>query len=147
MPDSSPFAPGSPQPAGGLPVSPVYRSMQSAFGESVELVVRSDSEWARVWLAAHPNRAAAPPPAPAIDFTTDLVLLVSPGMQPTGGVGVVIDTVVARADGGTDVMYTVSRPGAGCMATQQLTAPVDVVRVPRRSGVVRFVRHDRATPC
>lgn len=148
MPDSSsPVDTHQPPRAAALPFVRLYGSAQSALAEPVELVVRSDAEWARAWLGAHPNRAAALPAAPAVDFAADLVVLVSAGTQTTGGVAIVIDTVLARADGGTDVVYTVNRPGAGCMSTQQLTAPVDVVRIPRRAGAVRFVRHDRATPC
>lgn len=148
MPDSSSSADaGAPQPAAVVPFTRVYQDAQSAFGEPVELVVRSDAEWQRAWLAAHPNRAGGAPPTPAIDFAADQAIVVSAGTQPSGGGAVRVDSVRAGAAGGTEVVYTVSRPGAGCMSTQQITAPVEVVRFARRPGEVRFVRHDRATPC
>jgi len=130
-----------------LPFTRVYDSQLSAFAEPVEMVVRSADEWQRAWLGAHPNRAVATPAAPPVDFRAELVVLVSTGTQPSGGVSIRVDTVRARANGGADVLYTVSRPGAGCMSTQQITAPVDAVRLARRTGEVRFIRHDRTTPC
>lgn len=149
MPDSLPPTPiaSTPPGASDVPFTRVYQSAASAFAEPVESVVRSSMDWRRAWISAHPNRAATLPDAPDVDFANDLVLLVSAGTQPTGGISVRIDTVRARADGGADVVYTVTRPGPGCMSIQQVTAPVDVVRIARRAGAIRFVRRTATSGC
>ncbi len=147
IPIPAPVLTSDPADTAPLPFTRVYQSTTSAYGEPLEVVVRSDAEWRRAWLGAHPNRAAGPPPAPAVDFSRDLVVIVTAGEQRTGGVTVGVESVRPRADGGVDVAYTVSRPGAGCMSTQQVTAPVDVVRLARLAGEVRFIRRERAAPC
>jgi hypothetical protein len=116
----------------------------SGFDESAELAIRDqaalESAWARLFNQVQGN------PAPAVDFTRETVILVALGRRTSGGNAVRVDGVT-RAGEGALVRYTATSPGPGCMTTQSLTSPVDVVRVPRISGAVRFERHEVVERC
>jgi hypothetical protein len=85
-------------------------------------VIRDDSAYARFWAALGAGAR------PSVDFSRDVVIAVAAGQRPTGGHGITVSRVVRQGAGlAVDVVETV--PGPGCVATQQLTQPVDVVVV------------------
>lgn len=122
----------------------LYAAAHSAYEMAEETVVRDRAAWEAAWQQLHNGLAAEP--LPAVDFTRDMVLLVAAGQRSTGGTSVRVDSVTAGA-GGALVRYTVTEPGAGCMSTQVMTAPVEVVRVPRVAGAVRFERRVARSEC
>lgn len=126
------------------PIVRLYAAKHSAYEMAEETVVRDRAAWEATWRQLHNGLAADPPPA--VDFTRDMVVLVAVGQRPTGGTSVRVDGVAA-APGGAVVRYTVTEPGEGCMSTQVLTAPVEVVRVARVAGAVRFERRAARGAC
>lgn len=116
----------------------------SGFDEPAELVIRDraalESVWARVFNQVQGN------PPPAVDFAKETVILVALGTRTTGGHSVHVDAVI-RGAGSAVVKYSAARPGDGCMTTQSLTSPVDVVRTARLEGTVRFDRREVVQPC
>jgi hypothetical protein len=131
---------GSAQPS----VSHILTQRNSGFDEPAEQVIRDraalESAWARVFSQVVGD------PAPAVDFTREMVILVALGGRSTGGHAVHVDAVTRSGDGAV-VRYTATSPEPGCMTTQSLTSPVDVVRAPRISGAVRFQRREVVQPC
>ena len=144
-PTSSPTREGSPMPSEQLQVTPLYSSTNSGFSGPAELVIRDRSALDRAMQEAT-HDVVADPTALEVDFGTDMVVLVAIGTRSSGGYGVRVEEVV-RSDGGAVVHYTVTRPGTGCMTTQALTSPVEVVRVERIEGSVTFERRDVAQDC
>ncbi len=122
----------------------LYAAQHSAYEAAEETLVRDRAAWATTWQQLHNGLVADP--LPAVDFTRDMVVLVAAGQRPTGGTSVRVDGVAAEP-GGAVVRYTVTEPGAGCMSTQVITAPVVVVRVPRVAGPVRFERRAARADC
>jgi hypothetical protein len=116
----------------------------SGFDEPVELVIRDratlESAWSRVHNQVQGN------PAPVVDFARETVILVALGRASSGGHDVRVDAIAPSGNGAV-VRYTATRPGPDCMTTQALTSPVDVVRVPRTMGTVRFERRDAVQRC
>jgi hypothetical protein len=116
----------------------------SGFDEPAELVIRDraalEAAWARVFNQVQGN------PAPAVDFTRESVLLVALGNRSTGGHDVHVEAVSRSGDGAV-VRYSATSPGPGCVTTQGVTSPVDVVRVPRIAGTVRFERRNVVQHC
>ena len=116
----------------------------SGFEEPAEMVIRDqaalEAAWGRVFNQVQGN------PAPVVDFGRETVILVALGSRRSGGHTVHVDAVKPAGDGAL-VRYTATSPGPGCMTTQSLTSPVDVVRAPRITGTVAFRRHDAAQPC
>lgn len=138
-------------PATGAPAAPSFErlltSATSAYTEPAEVVARDAKAWQSLWGAMSPNRAAGPVAPPVVDFTREMVVLVATGTRPTGGHAVRVDAIEAVQGGGAVVRYTVTSPGAGCMSTQMLTSPVEVVRTARVDGPVRFEGRREAVPC
>lgn len=128
-----------------MPLVHLLTTQTSAYRSPDERVIRDATTWTSVWAELHEGAPEAP--APAVDFTQRVVVLVATGERSTGGVTVHVDAVEPDARGAV-VRYTVSVPGRDCMTTQALTAPVDVVSAPRpRGGEIRFDRRTRTTPC
>jgi hypothetical protein len=125
--------------------SHLYRTQTSGFTGPAERVVRDDAAWREAWGQVT-GPIVPPPERPAVDFRREAVVIVAAGERPTGGWTVTVDSV-APANGGLTVSYTLSGPGAGCITAQIITSPVDVVRVPRPSGEVRFTSRTVRTPC
>lgn len=100
-----------------------------------------ESVWARVASATEPRVSA-----PVIDFAQWMVVLVSAGSRSSGGHSIEIKRV---ADSGSELIVEVEElsPGADCMTTQALSAPLHGILVPQRAGPVRFVELQRAGAC
>jgi hypothetical protein len=125
-------------PPGAIPF-PFYRLLQAQYSgipEPRRVVIRDPAAWETLWDEA--RRVGSLPPAPSVDFTRDMVLVVAMGLRPTGGYRISVDAVY-RAHGGVFVVVREISPGAGAMVTQVLTAPLDLVRVPRTDEAVTFI--------
>ena len=76
-------------------------------------------------------------PGPSVDFAKNMVLAVFLGSRSSAGYGVEITEV--RSDGdGLVVRWAERRPGRDQMSAQVMTAPSQLVSVPRHAGEVRF---------
>lgn len=118
----------------------------SGLREPVRRVVRTDGAWTEMWAAIQQPVHPAPP-APAINFDQEMVIVVAMGEQRSGGYLVTIERVSEAGDGGIDVIVRTQRPGTGCATAAVLTQPLDIVRVPRRDGLVRFWDQDQPYTC
>lgn len=117
----------------------------SGFDKPARLVIRDAANWEAVWAETFKNGSA--PPIPAIEFSREMVVLVALGSHPSGGYGILID---GAAETGTNTVAVTVRsisPGPKCAVTQAFTQPVDIARLPRRDGVVRFVERSELTAC
>ena len=104
----------------------------SNIDEARQVVVRSSEEWAKLWQMHSPDHER-----PAVDFARDMVVAVFLGSRPTAGYAVEI--VGARETQGTLVVqYRIRAPGRDAITAQVLTAPYQLVLVPRHAGDVKF---------
>lgn len=130
-----------------LPDSNTPFTYYSGLVEPAQAVIRSDAEWTALWGAIHAPVTPAPP-APAIDFSTDMVLLAALGQRLTGATySLIIERVFEAADGAVDVVIRENRLGDDCVVAAVVTTPVDLALVPRREGVVRFWRRVAVNDC
>lgn len=125
------------------PIERLLSQPNSALQESMELVVRDRAALERVWANIHGD---VPGPPPAVDFAQRTVIVVALGERATGGHAVRVDAVAAQ-NGGAVVRYTATSPGQGCMTTQMITSPIEVVSVPRVTGEVRFEQRRATASC
>lgn len=151
VPGCSQPGPTSATPPDASTVNPVQQSAThlltagtSGFTEGEELVIRSDTELAAAWKTAHAGIPGNP--APAIDMAHNMVVLLALGQRRTGGYTIRFDSIT-REGAGAVVHYTATSPGPGCMTTQMITSPIDVVSVPSVEGAVRFERSDVTDRC
>ena len=111
------------------------------FDHSASIVVRDRNAWESAWAQLHRRLGGPPPPLPAVDFSTEMVLVLAIGARSTSGYSVRL-TGASESGGAVTVDAVVSSPRADCITLQVITYPVDLVRMSRRSGTVTF----RVTP-
>ena len=106
--------------------------MMSAIDSARQVVVKTPAEFEKLWREHAPGRAA-----PAVDFAKSMVVAVFLGSRPSSGFGVEI-TEVRRDGDALLVTWAERRPGRDQMAAAVMTAPAQLVAVPRFDGQVRF---------
>ncbi len=110
----------------------INSDLMSGIDRPQQTVVRTADEWQALWQRHAPGR-----PAPAVDFTRNMVVAVFLGSRSSGGYQVEITGV--RSVGNTLVVqWAERRPGPGMVAAQVMTAPAHFVTVPQHKGEVRF---------
>lgn len=132
-----------------LPDSTVALFVQhSGLREPQRRLVRTADEWTQLWQVFREYTGAGALRTPAVDFSRDLVVVVGSGEKQTSGFRVVIDSIrpdpeQGRAAGALLVYAREEEPGR-CQVGQLVTAPADLVLVPRSAvseapESVRFV--------
>ena len=94
---------------------------QSGLGAPERLVIRDDTTYARFW-----NRLGAGGERPPVDFSRDAVVVVAGGQRSTGGYAIAVDQAL-RTGSELSLNVVETTPAPGCIMTQALTQPVDVV--------------------
>jgi hypothetical protein len=126
------------------PFTRLLSATTSGFTEPAELVLRDQTAFANAWRTVHNGIPGNP--APAVDFTQKMVVLVALGQRNTGGFSIQFDSLTV-ASGIARVRYTVTSPGNSCMTTQSLTSPVDIVVVRRLDGQPQFEARSVVKEC
>ncbi|HXF96223.1 MAG TPA: protease complex subunit PrcB family protein [Gemmatimonadales bacterium] len=139
-------APEVPPNAQPVPFERITQVFYSGFEEPGRQVIRTQAAWSAFW--ARLQESITPrPPAPAIDFSRDLVIGAAMGSRGSGGYAIQI-AQVAEDQGRLFVAVREVSPGERCGVTLALTQPVDVVRVPGRAGrEVAFVERRETRDC
>jgi PrcB C-terminal len=110
----------------------IDQGSQSGIDEPRTVVVRSADEWSRLWRAH-----AADKPAPAVDFTKEMVVGVFTGSRPTAGYSVQIVGTREQPEG-LVVDYREGSPAPDMMTAQVITSPYHLVAVRKYAGEVKF---------
>lgn len=101
----------------------------SGLGRAGLRTIRDNGAWLALWDSV--TAFVAPqPPAPTVDFDTEMVVLAAHGTAPTTGYSIDITHVTAVRDT-VFVLAERTRPGNDCFTGQALTAPLDARVVPR----------------
>ena len=122
----------------------LYRH-SSALEDSARYVVRNRDEWIALWSRITANHGPKRP-APDIDFEKEMLLVAAMGTRATGGYTIEIEAVDLDSSAITASVRGRS-PGKSCGTIAALTAPVDIVRIPRSDLPVRFVEETIVTDC
>ncbi|NJD10325.1 MAG: hypothetical protein FIB01_07725 [Gemmatimonadetes bacterium] len=145
-------APPPPVPMGPVPVDArLLYDNGGGIRDSGQTVIRDATTLQDVWKRATSTQSS-PPPVPAVDFATDMVLAVAGGrMSPSDQVHVDSAGIrTERTPSGTQqrllaVHYTVTE---GCTRINRDAYPVELVRIRKYTGEVRFVgKRERAANC
>lgn len=135
-------APAQPEPMAPFP-SPVrlYYDNSGGIADSVRVVVKDAAEFQRVWQQAT-ARQSSPPGAPAIDFASEMVVLVGAGrMTPEDRIAVdsVGVTRPMNAAGRMEETLTIFvRTTLACERFDIAAYPLEILRLRRFDGPVRF---------
>jgi hypothetical protein len=125
----------------------LYYDNGGGIQDSLRMVVREAGALRVVWQQAT-SRQPSPPPIPEIDFSQHMVLVVAAGRRTPDDV-LQVDSVgrgrERNSEGVTEEsMSAIVRLTEGCGRFQADAYPVEIVRVRRFDGPVRFVERRQA---
>jgi hypothetical protein len=150
-------SPPPPQPAAVQPdpLAPLassarlYYDNSGGIADSIRAVVRDDGAWEEIWQRAT-SRQSSPPDRPAIDFENQMVVAVGAGrMTPQDRIqvdsaGYIHERTVDGAE--EEYFVIVVRTIEGCRRLEADAFPLEIVRVPRFDGPVRWAERRERTP-
>ena len=128
-----------------LSSEPISVTYASQLRQPARLVIRDQAAWVSAWASLWPAFAPIPAP-PNVDFSREMIVLVALGERPTGGYTILVDSA-AVSGAGVTVWIGTSSPGRRCVTTQAFTQPVDIARLPRTDGAVRFAETSTVVDC
>lgn len=133
---SGPVSRGEAQRADSpIPYFSIAQGTASGIVDPLEIVIQSGQEWRKLWERHAPSGSAPPP----VDFTTQVVVGLFAGQQPTAGYEVQIVKVDHERTRVT-VSYQVRSPSKEALVAQVLTQPFHLIRLPRLSLPIQFKR-------
>ena len=109
------------------------------------LVIREEAAWTSFW-DEFVGAIVPKPDAPAVDFSTHMVIAATMGQKTSGGYAISVEEV-AEKDGTLYAAVQETTPGALCTNIAVMTAPAVAVTVSRHEGSVAFVDTELAMPC
>lgn len=119
----------------------ISRGDDSGIARSKRVAVRASNTWRTLWREHTVNSYTSNgehPALPAVDFKTEMVVVVFLGCKPTGGFGVAI-TQVTETSTRVIVSYIKNSPSGGGITTMAITHPFHMVVVRRINKPVIFV--------
>ncbi len=98
----------------------------SGVSERKNYAVYTQEDFVRLWTMAYGTDGEA---MPAIDFDSQYVIGVFAGEKPSGGHTIDVASITDASSIRT-VSMALTRPGEGCMVSQALTSPFQLIMVP-----------------
>lgn len=115
----------------------------ASVSERKNYAVYTEADFTRLWGMAYGDDA---PALPDVDFERSYVIGVFAGQKPSGGHGITVSRVSDTSDTRT-VAITLTAPGEGCMTTQALTSPFELILVPVSDASLARTEETVTTPC
>jgi hypothetical protein len=142
---SPPGEPGANVPIIRLRAEPYSFAFYSGLDKPDRIVIRDSVTWQVVWKDVWRGFSEVPP-LPTVDFSREMILVAALGAHSTGGYGIMIDGANEAANGGINVTIRSISP-LNCLVTEAFTQPVDIARLPLRSGRVEFNERSEVHQC
>ena len=117
----------------------------SGVGQAQNFVIKDAAAWNDLWQRIYAGQTPVPP-TPDVDFNTQMVVASALGGKPTGGYDIVL-TEAAMDTGGLVIAVRATSPGAHCFVTQAFTQPIDIARLAKTGGDVRFEQTQYSVDC
>lgn len=127
----------SPEPIRVTPEDQVYYSDESRWREEARVVIRNQEEWSLWWDRLTGSLSGLPP----VDFSSHMLLLYNAGRRYPGD-RIQIQELMPGQEGEWIARYRIEESGV----QESEVYPVQVVRVRRRGGQVRFERQLYGAP-
>lgn len=130
--------------AQSIPIRRLEKGSQSGVVEPRQVVIKDTASWERLWRE-HQSGNQPQRPAPEIDFAREIVIFVAMGQQSSGGFTIEIVNVEA-SQLGFRILFQRKGPPPDAMTTQALTAPFEIVAIPKSDLRPEFVEIKTARP-
>jgi hypothetical protein len=141
---SPPREPGANIPVIRLRSEPYPFAFYSGLDKPDRIVIRDPVTWQMVWKDIWRGFSEVPP-VPAVDFSSEMIVVAALGARSTGGYGILIDRANEIAHGGISVTIRSISP-LNCVVTEAFTQPVDIARLPIRA-TVEFTERSEVHQC
>lgn len=105
----------------------------SSIASRRNMTARTQAELRELWTAAKGTDSTPP----TINFSREYVIAVFAGQKSSGGHGVEVASVVDTSTART-VSVRIVKPGDGCIVTQALTNPYQIIVVPLSSAPIVY---------
>jgi hypothetical protein len=121
--------------------------------DQLRLVIRDRDAWVDVWRRIHrhdPYRGPnpEPPPLPEIDFSREMLVVASMGRRPSSAYAIIVDGAYAyERDYRLEIAVRSVENRKGCFAAGVMTAPIDIVRLPKTDRSVIFRETEVVPDC
>ena len=120
-------------------------SSDSGIKEKLRLVIRDRDAWREVWTEI--NMLKLPSPRlPEIDFSQEMVVVAGLGTRGSAGYGIIVDHAYEQ-DNQLEIAVVSRSPGSDCVRAAVMTAPVDIVRLPKMEASVVFRETELVQDC
>ncbi len=126
-------------------VDHLYRNAKSQLPNSVRLAILDTADWDAIWKRI--VGASSNAPAPSVDFSREMLLVVGMGQAPCMGYQINIDTVFRDKDKRVYAVVRERGHGSRCGCLNEVVSPVDVIRVPRTIRPVTFLERKETNVC
>jgi hypothetical protein len=127
----------NPGSAESLPIRTLAKGAFSAIQEPGQEVIKDKDTWERVW-SRHAAGGKPAAPLPKVDFSKEIVVVVTMGRKNTGGYSVQVTRVEPVANK-LRISVQKASPPPGGMAIQALTSPFHMIAVPKSDLAPEFV--------
>jgi hypothetical protein len=139
-----------PAPTRLPPPLPLYYDNGGGIRDSIRVVIREPAVFEDYWFNATMPQAS-PPPAPIIDFTDNMVIVVAAG-RATPEEEIHVDSLLVQSEMNAqgereETLTIVVRTVLGCGRFRTEAFPLEIVRVRRFSGPVRWQERRQQIPC
>lgn len=127
-----------------FPIRRLEKGSQSGVVELRQAVIKDKASWERLWRE-HQSGNQPQRPAPEIDFAREIVIFVAMGQQSSGGFAIEIVKVAANPRQ-LRILFQRQGPPPDAMTIQALTAPFEIVAIPKSDLRPEFVEIKAARP-
>lgn len=147
VPDPGPIAPltGTPIALTRFGTDSTAFALYSGVREPANPMIRDAAAWSELWQSIHATMVPVPP-LPEVDFDREMIVAAALGTRNTGGYNVLL-AEAAEEEGSVQIQVIETSPGVDCVTTQALTQPIDLARMVRRDGAVRFLVTQQVRRC
>ena len=113
---------------------------QSGFWDELRIIIRDRATWDTIWkriVSPDPYHDPynAVPPLPEIDFSREMLVVTAMGQRPSGGYRIMVNSVLEKNRRLEVEVHSISTCGG---APAIVTAPIDIVRIPKTDIPVSF---------
>lgn len=109
------------------------------------LIISTQKEFLQIWEQAFANYMNKET-APEVDFEKNVIILVALGQKTSGGHTIKVNSVIESKDN-TIVNILNTSPGKGCMTTEAITYPYQIVQIEKPKNTVQFSTIGKVIDC
>lgn len=123
----------------------LHSGNNGGFKEETNQVITNKAEFEKIWKQAYANYMIKEE-TPEVDFEKNVVLLVAMGEKSSGGHTIKI-TNATETSNNTIVNVLSTSPGKGCMTTESITYPFQIVQIEKPNKPIEFKIEKKVIDC